>query len=172
MKKFSKLKKIHTAGFVFTCFAGTLLHFLYDLTGQNKIVAAFAATNESTFEHLKLLWVPILVFSIVEFFIYGKEKENFLPVKYLSAVVGMAFITVVFYTYSGILGTNIPFVDISLYYIGAAISWAFSYKYMQTDRFSSPFAVPVCRVLAALTAVCFVVWTYSPPDIGVFISPT
>ncbi len=171
MKKISKQQKINLAGFVFTCVAGTLLHFLYDWTGENKVVAAFAAVNESTWEHLKLLWIPIVVLSIIEYFVYGKNRPNFLPVKYISAVVGMTFITVVFYTYSGALGRNLPFIDISLFFIGAALSWFFSYKYMQTDRFSSPIAIPVCRVLAALTAVCFVVWSYTPPNLGIFISP-
>ena len=170
MKNFS-LKNACIAGFVFTCIAGTLLHFLYDWSGQNKIVAAFAATNESVWEHLKLLWVPVLLFSIVGYFVYGKGRKNFLSVQYLSVLLGMSFITIVFYTYSGILGKNYALIDISLYYIGAALCWRFSYKNMQTERFSSPFIVPVCRVLAALTAVCFVVWTYSPPTLGIFISP-
>lgn len=171
MKNFSSLQKTHAAGFVFTCLAGTLLHFAYDLSGQNRIVAAFAATNESTWEHLKLLWVPMAVFGIFSYFLYGKNRKNFLSVTYLSAAVGMAFITVFFYTYSGVLGKSIDIVNIALYFIAAAISWYFSYKYMQTDRFSSPFVVPVCRVLAALTAVCFVVWSYNPPSLGIFISP-
>lgn len=162
---------MHLTGFLFTCIAGSLLHFVYAWTSQNKIAAAFAATNESTWEHLKLLWVPIAVFSVIEFFAYGRQQKNFLSVKYLSAVVGMAVITVVFYTYSGILGAHYEVVDIALYYIAAAISWRFSYKYMQTDRFSSPFTVPVCRVLACVTAVCFVVFSYSPPAIGIFTPP-
>ncbi|MBE6812400.1 MAG: hypothetical protein E7523_05910 [Ruminococcaceae bacterium] len=171
MKKFSPLKKIHMAGFVFTCIAGTLLHFLYNWTGQNKFIAAFSATNESTWEHLKLLWVPIVLFAIIEYFVYGKKQKNFLCVKYLAAVVGMSFITIAVYTYAGILGRNVDFINISLYFIGAAVAWRFSYKYVRTDRFSSPVCVPLCRVSAALTAVCFLVWTYSPPQIGIFISP-
>ncbi len=171
MKNFSDLKKIHIAGFVFTCIAGVILHFLYDLTGQNKVVAAFSAVNESTWEHLKLLWVPLVLFAVVEYFMYGKNQKNFVCVKYLAALVGMTCVTVLFYTYTGVLGKNVDFINILLYFIGAAAAWFFSYKYMQTDRFSSPFVVPVCRVLAALTAVCFVVWTYNPPSLGIFISP-
>lgn len=170
MKNFSPLKKQHIAGFLFTCIAGSLLHFVYDWSGQNSIVAAFAATNESTWEHLKLLWVPLVLFSAVEFFLYGRKKKNFLCVKYLSAVVGMTFITVAFYTYAGVLGKNIDFINIALYFVGAALSWRFSYKYMRTERFSSPVCVPVCRVLAALTVVLFIVFSYAPPDLGIFIS--
>ncbi len=171
LKKFSPLQKTHIAGLVFTCIAGSLLHFVYDWTGQNKIAALFSATNESTWEHLKLLWVSLAVFAVVEFFLYGRTQKNFLCVKYLSAVVGMSFITIAFYTISGVIGKNIDIINIALFYIGAALAWRFSYKYMRTDRFSSPVCVPVCRVLAALTAVCFAVWTYNPPQLGIFVSP-
>ena len=171
LKKFSPLQKTHLAGFVFSCIVGSLLHFVYDWTGQNKLAALFSATNESTWGHLKLLWVPLVLFSIFEFFLYGRKKKNFLCVKYLSAVVGMSFITIAFYTISGVIGKNIDIINIALFYIGAAIAWKFSYKYMQTERFSSPVCVPVCRVLAALTAVLFAVWTYNPPQLGIFVSP-
>ena len=171
MKNFSSLKKIHLAGFLFTCVAGTLLHFAYDWSGKSKVVAAFSATNESTWEHLKLLWVPLVLFAILEYFLYGKKQKNFLCVKYLAAAVGMSFITIAFYTYTGVLGKNIDIINISLFFIGAALAWRFSYKSMQTDRFSCPVCTPVCRVLAALTAVVFVVWTYNPPHLGIFISP-
>ena len=33
---------------------GALLHFLYELSGCNKVVAIFAAVNESTWEHIKI----------------------------------------------------------------------------------------------------------------------
>ncbi len=33
---------------------GSVLHFTYEWTGQNKFVAYFAAVNESTWEHIKL----------------------------------------------------------------------------------------------------------------------
>lgn len=171
LKKFSTLQKIHLAGFAFTCIAGSLLHFVYDWSGQNKVVAAFSATNESTWEHLKLLWIPLVLFGVLEYFLYGRKQKNFLCVKYLAAVVGMSFITIAFYTISGVIGKNIDVINVSLFFIGAALTWKFSYKYMQTDRFSSPVCIPVCRVLAALTAVCFVVWTYNPPQLGIFISP-
>ena len=48
-------------GFAFTALGGTLLHFLYDWT-NNNIVAAFTAVNESTWEHMKLLYFPLFFF--------------------------------------------------------------------------------------------------------------
>lgn len=35
-------------GFIVISIVGTLLHFLYEISGHNKVVAIFAAVNEST----------------------------------------------------------------------------------------------------------------------------
>ena len=40
------------AGFLFTGLAGTLLHFVYDWSGDSLWTAAFSAVNESTWEHM------------------------------------------------------------------------------------------------------------------------
>ena len=45
-------------GFSVASFAGTILHFLYDWLGQSPYVAPFSGVNESTFEHMKLLFWP------------------------------------------------------------------------------------------------------------------
>ena len=53
-------------GYVFTSALGTLLHFLYDLTGENVAVSFFSAVNESTWEHMKLLFFPMFLFSLFD----------------------------------------------------------------------------------------------------------
>lgn len=50
------------AGFLFTGALGVLLHFLYEWSGGNTLAAAFSAVNESTWEHMKLLFFPMFVF--------------------------------------------------------------------------------------------------------------
>ena len=48
-------------GFLFTSAAGTALHFAYEWSGENVVVGAVAAVNESTWEHMKLLFIPLLL---------------------------------------------------------------------------------------------------------------
>mgnify|MGYP000963707917 CR=1 FL=1 len=45
---------------------GNTLHFVYDWTGQARWAAYLAATNESTWEHMKLLAVPWVLWTIAE----------------------------------------------------------------------------------------------------------
>ena len=61
-----KIKYLHWAGFLFVAAAGSLLHFLYEYSGQNPLAACISPVNESTWEHLKLLFFPYLVFLFVE----------------------------------------------------------------------------------------------------------
>ena len=108
------------AGFLFTSIAGTFLHFLFDLSGQNIIAALFSAVNESIWEHLKLIYYPMLLFSLVEYRVWGKQIPNFWCVKLIGTVFGLILIPVIFYTYSGVWGKVIDLVNIAIFFIAAA----------------------------------------------------
>ena len=56
-------------GLLWTLAAGNLLHFVYDWTGKSVAAALFSAVNESTWEHMKLLAVPWILFSLVEYIV-------------------------------------------------------------------------------------------------------
>ena len=47
-----RLLRWELIGFAFTGAVGTLLHFVYEWTGGNPLIAAFCAVNESTWEHM------------------------------------------------------------------------------------------------------------------------
>ena len=61
----SSLKRLSVIGVFFVLLAGTLAHFLYDLSGENAFVGLFVPVNESVWEHMKLLFVPLFLFTIV-----------------------------------------------------------------------------------------------------------
>lgn len=48
-------------GIIFISIIGTLLHFMYEFSGHNKIVSLFAAVNESTWEHIKIALTPTFI---------------------------------------------------------------------------------------------------------------
>ena len=65
MRKERERRTLETAGMLFTLLFGNLLHFVYDWTGQAGWAAYLSAVNESTWEHMKLLAVPWLVWTVV-----------------------------------------------------------------------------------------------------------
>lgn len=48
-------------GLIVVCFLSIPLHFFYDWTGENTFIGLFAPINESIWEHLKLVFWPLLV---------------------------------------------------------------------------------------------------------------
>ena len=44
--------------------SGSLFHFVYDWTGHNTLVGLFFPTNESTWEHMKLAFLPMNLYGI------------------------------------------------------------------------------------------------------------
>ena len=69
----NQLKRYTIIGTVFVIFLGTISHFFYDWSNNNFIVGLFAPVNESTWEHMKLIFFPMLLFSL---FAIPKLKEN------------------------------------------------------------------------------------------------
>lgn len=59
------LKQYTIIGIFFVLITGTLAHFLYDWTGNNYIVGPFTPINESIWEHMKLLFFPMLIYSLI-----------------------------------------------------------------------------------------------------------
>ena len=63
------------AGFAFATFAGTLLHFLYEWTGESILVTPFSGINESTWEHMKLLYWPLFFFALIQYPFFRNQKN-------------------------------------------------------------------------------------------------
>ena len=61
-----KWKTWEVIGLLVTLALGNLLHFVYEWSGDSPLTAPIAAVNESTWEHMKLLAVPWVLFSLVE----------------------------------------------------------------------------------------------------------
>ena len=165
------LKYYHILGAIFTIVLGTLLHFTYQWSGKNILVAIFSAVNESTFEHLKLLFTPMLIFSIFEYFLYGKNIVNFVPVKLLSILLGIFVIITSFYTYVGIIGNHFLIADIGTFILGVLVAYYFSFHFLQTNCFYSLISIRLGWIGIIILTYCFFIFTFYPPHIGLFLDP-
>ena len=95
---------------------GTLFHFTYDFSKHNKIVALFSAVNESTWEHIKISLSAVFICSIVDGFIYGSNPNYFIA-KFISLLIVIVLMPLIFYTYTNITKKPVLFVDITSFYI-------------------------------------------------------
>ena len=119
-------------GFGISTLAGTLLHFLYDWTGESALVAPFSGVNESTWEHMKLLYWPLFLFAMVQR-LFFREEKNFWCVKLAGMLVGLVLIPVLFYTYNGIFGQSADWINIAIFYIAAAAAFLLEWQFFRKD---------------------------------------
>lgn len=156
-------------GFGVTSLGGTLLHFLYDWTGESIWIAPFSGVNESTWEHMKLLFWPMFIFTIVQSYLF-KDREDFWCLKLKGILLGLVLIPVLFYTYNGVIGRSPDWINITIFFISAAIAYIY-----ETRRFKSEGKVCKNRKFAisilCLIAVLFIVFTFVTPEIGIFKDP-
>ena len=167
--KFQKLVlKFQIISTVFAMILGTLLHFTYDWSNNNLLVGAFSAVNESTWEHLKLLFFPMLITTIIGYFYIGKEFPNFLCAKTLGIFTAILFTVISFYTYTGILGTNFAFLNIGIFLIAILLGEYLAYKIMLSNLSCNN---NLSIILLFLLFFCFIIFTYFAPQIGLFKDP-
>lgn len=161
----TKIRNYQIASAIFVCILGTLLHFTYKFFGENNFVASFSAVNESVWEHLKLLFFPMLLTTIIGYFYIVKNAPNFLCSKTLGIITSMLFIIIFFYTYTGIIGKSILFIDIASFFIAVILGEYLSYKLMTSNlKCNNVIAI----IILTIILICFVVFTYFTPKIGLF----
>ena len=157
------------AGFAVVTFGGTILHFLYDWTGGCILVSPFSGVNESTWEHMKLLYWPLFLFALVHRPSF-RDQENYWCIKLAEILLGLILIPVLFYTYNGAFGKSPDWLNIAIFYFTALIVfllewWAFQKARLQCKSPRLAFGV-IC-----LIGVLFVVFTFKPPQIPLFQDP-
>ena len=156
-------------GFGVTSLGGTLLHFLYKWLGEALWIAPFSGVNESTWEHMKLLFWPMLAFAVVQSFFF-RDRGDFWCVKLRGILRGMALIPVIFYTCNGAIGPTPDWFNIAIFFVSAAAVYIY-----ETRRFEKG-SIPCRRPWVAVAVLCvlallFGIFTFVTPEIGIFRDP-
>ena len=156
-------------GFAATSLFGTILHFLYDWTGGSSFIAAFSGVNESTWEHMKLLFWPMLLYAVLQRFFF-RDREDFWCVKLRGIALGLVMIPVLFYTYNGVIGKSPDWINIAIFFVSAAVAYLYETRLFVTKklRCKSPRA---SFAILLVIALLFVVFTFKTPQIGIFRDP-
>jgi len=156
-------------GYAVTSVGGTLLHYLYEWTGEAVWSAPFSGVNESTWEHMKLLFFPMFIYAVVQSFFF-RDREDFWCVKLRGILLGLSLIPVIFYTYNGVIGPSPDYINIAIFFVSSAIAFIFETRLFKREN-------TVCRhPRLALGALCliallFAIFTFATPEIGIFKDP-
>lgn len=156
-------------GFSFCSLGGTLLHFLFDITNGSPLSTLISGVNESTWEHMKLLFFPMLIFALIQSRFF-KEYKSFWSIKLTGITVGLVLIPVLFYSYNGMFGRSPDWLNILIFFICAAA--AFLTEARMFKKASAPYiSVPLSLAAICVIGVMFAVFTFFPPHIPLFCDP-
>lgn len=147
---------------------GCLLHFAWEWSDRSMFVAIFAATNESTWEHLKLAFWPALALTPIQRKIYG-SYPGWIPATAIRCMLPSFVIVALFYGYTTLLGSHHLAADLTIFAI-AIFAGEFLGHAVLTREFGSKSRIGALDLII-LATVLFSTLTFSPPDIFLFHKP-
>jgi len=156
-------------GFAVSTLGGTLLHFLYEWLDKAWWIAPFSGVNESTWEHMKLLFWPTFIYAVIQSIFFGAYRD-FWCIKLRGILLGIALIPLLFYTYNGVIGKSPDWINIVIFFVSAAISFIYEYRLFKDKRViwgSSTVSV----IILISVALLFILFTFITPELAIFKDP-
>ncbi|MEL1135600.1 DUF6512 family protein [Desulfitobacterium sp. THU1] len=166
-----KIRKWEIVGVFFLVGVGTLLHFIYDWSNQSQWVSIFSPINESIWEHLKMGFWALVLFSLLEYRFIKSKTQNFFLAKGLGSLTLQGLIVIVFYSYTAFTNKPIMFLDISSFVVGCILCQLVSYKILTKSR-PKPVLNWLGLGILLASATLFVIFTFAPPELILFQEPS
>ena len=165
----NKLKRYTIIGIIFVLITGTLAHFVYEWTGSNTFIGFLFPINESIWEHMKLVFFPMLLYSFFMNTTLDSDYPCIASAATFGVLSGPLLVPVIFYTYSGILGYMNEFLNIGTFVASVLLAFWVIYKLAPSCKLA-PYE-STFKTLVLIMAISFFIFTYMPPDIGIFAEP-
>lgn len=153
-------------GFMFSSLGGVLLHFMYEWTNENVFISPFSAVNESIWEHMKLVYFPMVIFMIIQSRFF-KEYENYLFVKLVGIISGLILIPVLYYTYNGAFGKSYDWLNIAFFFISLSFSFILETYLLKKGSFGYK-GKSLAIIFICLIGLVFAIFTFAAPKLPLF----
>lgn len=169
------VRNYHWLGILVVCLLSFPLHFLYDWSGGLDIIGIFTPINESIWEHLKLVYWPLILWWGIGFIVF-KDKKNlnlskWIPAGTLSILFGMLFIVSWYYVWRYALRIENEWTNIGSLFIAVPIGQLIAIHVYRVIK-SRTFYTILSILLLLLLAVSFAWFTFQTPTFPLFISPS
>jgi len=155
--------------FLLVSILGVLLHFTHQWFKKGVIVHIFSAINESTWEHTKLTFYPILLMLVVHYFIPSINYQGFIGVLFIISFLSIIIIPLLYYPIRYINKREIAFVSISLYFFSVAVCLLLEYYFVTNRIYVLPDVVGIIGVV--ILFLLYTYFTYFPPKNFLFKDP-
>ncbi|ERJ12635.1 DUF6512 family protein [Haloplasma contractile] len=161
-----KIKRWEFLGVFLVFGIGTLLHFTYEWSDQNSLVALFSPVNESVWEHLKLAFYGMLFYAVIEYLFAGHDHKNFLFAKAVSSIIAAALVVVLYYGYTEFIDQSLA-MDIVIFAFAIILAQIISYLLIRINLFFEGINY-IGIILIFIVVMAFSAYTFEPPVYKLF----
>jgi hypothetical protein len=152
-------------GWLFVSLVGSLFHFTYHWMECNIVIGLLVAVNESVFEHLKILGLPIMLFWTCDYLRFGEGRKHLIAVT--SALYSGIFFLLIFnIIVSQIGGFEELWFDIFLFILSAFVAQLTGWLCIRYDGEVTYYTMIFVDLLLFVTVCCHVFFTDSPPHLS------
>lgn len=160
--------KWEMTGVVFVFLLGALLHFVFEWSGESRIVALFASVNESVWEHFKQGFWPMCFYSAIEYRFLRSHAISFLTAKAMAVYLIPIITGLVFYAYTAVVGEEILLVDILIFLVAIIVGQLTSYEIMTSVK-APKYLNRIASLLIICLAMVLMLFTFYPPHLPIFM---
>ncbi|MGM9874379.1 MAG: DUF6512 family protein [Bacilli bacterium] len=161
------MKKIKIIGvFIMMCLS-FLSHFMYEWC-NNFLFSIFFPVNESIWEHMKLLITPVLIYALIEYFIYKNKsiKFNNFSLSYgISIIIGIILYLIIYLPFYHFFGNNIILSILLLFFDYIFISFI---SYLIINMRKIKYSKTIGTLLIIFIYFMFYYLTYYPIHYYIF----
>ena len=167
---FMNLKKVKMIGVIGILILSFLTHFLYEWF-PNPLFAIFFPVNESVWEHMKMLFTTILIYSVIEYLLLYKFKintNNFMLSSFIIAIIAIPIFLALYLPFHYTIGHNMV-ITIIIMTITFIIIEIISYKLLNLKPIKYSNFMAILLIIASY--IMFGYFTYNPLTYDLFFDP-
>lgn len=148
---------------------GVILHFTHKWFKNGLLLHIFSAINESTWEHTKLAFYPMLITVIIHYFLPNFNYTGYWGSAFFVVLASVVVIPSLYYPIRFLIGKEVPAISISLYFVCIAISFGLEYYLVNNKIFIINDTAGLIGIVFMF--ILFAVFTYFPPRNFLFKDP-
>ncbi|NLL53255.1 MAG: hypothetical protein GX248_11210 [Peptococcaceae bacterium] len=162
--------KWELSGIFFLVIVGFLLSFLYEWSNKSPLVGIIAPVNESVWEHLKLGFWSLIMFSVLEYWFIKNKTHNFFGAKGLGILILQGTVLIIYYTYTMFAAEPVLVIDILAYILGCILCQLIGYRILTKKSVFKTLNL-IGLFLLFLHAILLIAFTFFPPKLPIFQDP-
>ncbi len=159
--------KLYVLGFFVIALLGTFLHFIYEISNYNILIAPFSAVNQSIGEHIKIAVIPMIFWTFIEFITLKFRRGNLWCSLLLKLITSIIFIILLSFIYKLIFHNHNILVSITIFYFAIFLAQILSYIKITSNNVSQK-NEEIAKYIVIIIFILFVIFTFIPPKISLF----